>query len=56
MSRSVIIVTPGPEAWGNFKKMCEAKGFPYHTLKKKKLPMEVKKDDLVFTIYREPLK
>ena len=28
------------ECYGNFKKMCEAKGFPYHSLKMKDLPIE----------------
>ena len=32
MARSIIIVTPGPEAWGNFKKLCKAKGWVYQTL------------------------
>jgi hypothetical protein len=28
-----------PEVYGNFKKMCEAKGFPYHSLKMLKFPI-----------------
>lgn len=37
--RTIIIVTPGPEAWGNFKKLCEAKGWCYQTLSnQKKVP------------------
>ena len=28
------------ECFGNFKKMCEAKEFPYHSLKMKDLPIE----------------
>lgn len=36
---NVIIITPNVEVWGNFKKMCEAKGLPYHSLKMKKFPI-----------------
>jgi hypothetical protein len=32
MIRSIIIVTPGLEAWGTFKKLCKAKGWVYQTL------------------------
>lgn len=48
----IIIITPGqhPEPWGNFKKACEAKGWPYNTLSKRKMPIEYKGS----TIYREP--
>jgi hypothetical protein len=35
----IILVTPTLEPWGNFKKLCEAKGLPYHTLKKLKFPI-----------------
>lgn len=39
MSRSIIIVTPGPEAWGNFKKLCKARGWVYQTLNnQRKIP------------------
>lgn len=37
--RTILIVTPGPEAWGNFKKLCKAKGWIYQTLaNQKKVP------------------
>ena len=41
MKRQKIIVlyAPAVEAWGNFKKMCEAKGLPYHSLKMLKFPI-----------------
>lgn len=28
----IIVVSPAPECWGNFKKLCEAKGWVYQTL------------------------
>jgi len=28
----IVIVSPAPECWGNFKKLCEAKGWVYQTL------------------------
>lgn len=34
----IVITTPVVEVWGNFKKMCEAKNLPYHSLKAKKFP------------------
>ena len=41
--QKVIIVqdkwTNTPEVFGNFKKMCEAKEFPYHSLKMLKFPI-----------------
>jgi len=38
----IVVVAPTIEVWGNFKKLCEAKGFdvlPYHSLKSKKFPI-----------------
>jgi len=38
----IVIVAPTIEVCGNFKKLCEAKGFdvlPYHSLKSKKFPI-----------------
>lgn len=48
----IVIITPGkePETWGNFKKACEAKGWQYNTLSKRKMPIEF--DGI--TIYRVP--
>lgn len=40
MPRQIIIVSPGSEPWGNFKKLCIAKGWPYHSLKSKKFPIQ----------------
>ena len=37
--RTIIIVTPSLEAWGNFKKLCKAKGWIYQTLaNQRKIP------------------
>lgn len=49
---TIVLIAPNvePETWGNFKKMCESKGFPYHSLKVKKFPIQY----LEFTIYRVP--
>ncbi len=42
MKRQNIIVVISPndqvETFGNFKKMCKIKGFPYHSLKTKDFP------------------
>lgn len=36
----VVIGADGvPEVFGNFKKACEAKGLPYHSLKMKEFPI-----------------
>ncbi len=35
----IVIVAPTIECWGNFKKMCEAKVLPYHSLKMLKFPI-----------------
>ena len=47
MNRQNIIVviekwTYTPEVYGNFKKACEALGFPYHSLKTLKFPIAYK--------------
>ena len=39
-ARQIIIVSPGSEPWGNFKKLCKDKGWPYHSLKGKKFPIK----------------
>jgi hypothetical protein len=39
MRNIIVTTTPVLECWGNFKKLCEAKKLPYHTLKKLKLPI-----------------
>ena len=48
----IVLITPEVESWGNFKKMCEAKGFPYHSLKKLKFPIIYKQ----FTIHKVEFK
>jgi hypothetical protein len=48
----IVIVAPEVESWGNFKKMCETKGLPYHSLKMLKFPITYK--DLV--IYKVEFK
>lgn len=55
MKRQNIIVVLSPndpkvETWGNFKKMCDEKGFPYDSLKTKKMPFTY----LEFEIHRTP--
>jgi len=48
----IILTSPGfvPEPWGNLKKLCEAKGWKYNTLSRKKFPIEWKGHK----IYKEP--
>lgn len=51
--QKIIIIThpeKAPEAWGNFKKACKAKGWKYNTLCKLKMPIEHE----CYTIYRVP--
>ena len=31
----IVVISEEVEVFGNFKKMCEAKGFPYHSLNQK---------------------
>jgi len=55
MKRQNIIVVISPnvpkvETFGNFKKMCETKGFPYHSLKTKDFPFTFGE----FEIHRTP--
>jgi hypothetical protein len=49
----IVVIAPTIEVWGNFKKLCVAKGFdvlPYHSLKSKKFPIIHKN----FIIYKIP--
>lgn len=40
MANVIIIITPTSiESWSNFKKMCEEKKLPYHSLKMKPFPI-----------------
>jgi len=48
----IVVISEEVEVFGNFKKMCEAKGFPYHSLKMKGFPIILK--DVV--IHRVPFK
>jgi len=54
MQRKNIIVcisprTLIPEVYGNFKKMCEVKYFPYHSLKMLKFPITYK-DSVIYKV------
>lgn len=42
----IVIVAPNLEVWGNFKKMCEHKGLPYHSLKGLKFPINYKEFEI----------
>jgi len=46
---AIIIISPTIECWGNFKKMCEAKGLPYHSLKMLKFPITYK-DSIIYKV------
>jgi hypothetical protein len=52
--KNIIVLIPSNigqlECFGNFKKLCETKEFPYHTLKVKKFPIQYGD----YTIYRVP--
>lgn len=38
----IVITSPVVEVWSNFKKMCESKGLPYHSLARLKFPIKYK--------------
>lgn len=42
----IVLVAPTIEVWGNFKKMCEAKNLPYHSLKSLKFPITHKEFEI----------
>jgi len=48
----IVVISEEVEVFGNFKKMCEAKGFPYHSLKMK--PFPITHENIV--IHRVPFK
>lgn len=48
----IVLISEEVEVFGNFKKMCDAKGFPYHSLKMKKFPINHNK----FIIHRVSFK
>ena len=48
----IVVISEEVEVFGNFKKMCEAKRFPYHSLKMK--PFPIIHEDVV--IHRVPFK
>ena len=48
----IVLISEEVEVFGNFKKMCEAKGFPYHSLKMK--PFPITHENVV--IHRVPFK
>lgn len=35
----IVVISEEVEVFGNFKKMCYVKGFPYHSLKMKPFPI-----------------
>jgi len=45
----IVVISEEVEVFGNFKKMCEVKGFPYHSLKNLKFPI-VYKDSIVHKV------
>ena len=38
----IVVISEKVEVFGNFKKMCETKEFPYHSLKMLKFPIQYK--------------
>ena len=45
----IVIISKEVEVFGNFKKMCEAKGFPYHSLKMKPFPIAYR-DSIIYKV------
>lgn len=45
----VLIENDIPECYGNFKKICEDKEFPYHSLKMLKFPITYK-DSIIYKV------
>ena len=35
----IVVISEEIEVFGNFKKLCDAKGYPYHSLKMLKFPI-----------------
>ena len=35
----IVVISQEVEVFGNFKKTCDSKGFPYHSLKMKPFPI-----------------
>lgn len=48
----IVVISKEVEVFGNFKKMCEAKELPYHSLKMKTFPITYEN----FVIHRVPFK
>ena len=48
----IVVISEEVEVFGNFKKMCEAKEIPYHSLKMKKFPITYKE----YVIYKTEFK
>ena len=48
----IVVIYEEVEVFGNFKKMCEVKGFPYHSLKM--TPFPITHENVV--IHRVPFK
>ena len=48
----IVVISEEVEVFGNFKKMCYVKGFPYHSLKIKTFPINHEN----FVIHRVPFK
>ena len=46
----IVVISEEVEVFGNFKKMCEVKGLPYHSLKMLKFPIQYENK----TIYKVP--
>ena len=45
----IVVISEEVEVFGNFKKMCEVKGFPYHSLKMLKFPITYK-DSIIYKV------
>lgn len=51
-SNIIVIVYPVVETWGNFKKLCEAKKWPYHSLKVNKFPIHHEGFEIHKTVFQ----
>ena len=45
----VLIINNAPECYGNFKKLCDDKKLPYHSLKMLKFPITYK-DSVIYKV------
>jgi len=49
----IVVISKEVEVFGNFKKMCETKGLPYHSLKMKAFPITYQNTIIHRVLFKE---